>query len=173
MGAALARPPVSTPMRDTCRATRRRVRTVMVTAVTMADLCLVSHATGYRVFKGTIDNHPDRAAHCRALHDRRALRQRAAAAPAGRAGGALISRAAIGTCQGCAHACGGGAHCAVLAELICPSSVEVQTTVGYPGKELSDGERNGRTEPSWRCPGKKCPSRASSSVFCRWRWRRR
>jgi maleylacetoacetate isomerase len=26
--------------------------------VTMADLCLVSHATGYRVFKGTIDNHP-------------------------------------------------------------------------------------------------------------------
>jgi maleylacetoacetate isomerase len=24
----------------------------------MADLCLVSHATGYRVFKGTIDNHP-------------------------------------------------------------------------------------------------------------------
>jgi maleylacetoacetate isomerase len=27
-------------------------------SVTMADLCLVSHATGYRVFKGTIDNHP-------------------------------------------------------------------------------------------------------------------
>jgi len=26
--------------------------------VTMADLCLVSHAVGYRVFKGTIDNHP-------------------------------------------------------------------------------------------------------------------
>jgi maleylacetoacetate isomerase len=26
--------------------------------VTMADLCLVSHATGYRVFKGTTDNHP-------------------------------------------------------------------------------------------------------------------
>ena len=26
--------------------------------VTMADLCLVSHATGYRVFKGTIDKHP-------------------------------------------------------------------------------------------------------------------
>ena len=26
--------------------------------VTMADLCLVSHVTGYRVFKGTIDNHP-------------------------------------------------------------------------------------------------------------------
>jgi maleylacetoacetate isomerase len=25
---------------------------------TMADLCLVSHAVGYRVFKGTIDNHP-------------------------------------------------------------------------------------------------------------------
>ena len=27
-------------------------------SVTMADLCLVSHATGYRVFKGTIDHHP-------------------------------------------------------------------------------------------------------------------
>jgi maleylacetoacetate isomerase len=27
-------------------------------AVTMADLCLVSHAAGTRVFKGTIDNHP-------------------------------------------------------------------------------------------------------------------
>jgi maleylacetoacetate isomerase len=27
-------------------------------SVTMADLCLVSHAVGYRVFKGTIDNHP-------------------------------------------------------------------------------------------------------------------
>ena len=27
-------------------------------AITMADLCLVSHATGYRVFKGTIDHHP-------------------------------------------------------------------------------------------------------------------
>ena len=26
--------------------------------VTMADLCLVSHAVGYRVFKGTTDNHP-------------------------------------------------------------------------------------------------------------------
>ena len=26
--------------------------------VTMADLCLVSHAAGTRVFKGTIDNHP-------------------------------------------------------------------------------------------------------------------
>lgn len=26
--------------------------------VTMADLCLVSHAAGYRVFKGTIDSHP-------------------------------------------------------------------------------------------------------------------
>jgi glutathione S-transferase len=24
----------------------------------MADLCLVSHATGYRVFKGTLDKHP-------------------------------------------------------------------------------------------------------------------
>ncbi len=24
----------------------------------MADLCLVSHAAGTRVFKGTIDNHP-------------------------------------------------------------------------------------------------------------------
>jgi maleylacetoacetate isomerase len=27
-------------------------------SVTMADLCLVSHAAGTRVFKGTIDNHP-------------------------------------------------------------------------------------------------------------------
>src|SRR5262245_25661003 len=27
-------------------------------SVTMADLCLVSHAVGYRVFKGTLDNHP-------------------------------------------------------------------------------------------------------------------
>jgi maleylacetoacetate isomerase len=26
--------------------------------VTMADLCLVSHAAGYRVFKGSIDKHP-------------------------------------------------------------------------------------------------------------------
>jgi maleylacetoacetate isomerase len=26
--------------------------------VTMADLCLVSHATGYRVFKGNLDRHP-------------------------------------------------------------------------------------------------------------------
>jgi maleylacetoacetate isomerase len=26
--------------------------------VTMADLCLVSHAAGYRVFKGGLDNHP-------------------------------------------------------------------------------------------------------------------
>jgi len=26
--------------------------------VTMADLCLVSHAVGHRVFKGTTDNHP-------------------------------------------------------------------------------------------------------------------
>jgi maleylacetoacetate isomerase len=26
--------------------------------VTMADLCLVSHATGYRVFKGTLDQYP-------------------------------------------------------------------------------------------------------------------
>jgi len=26
--------------------------------VTMADLCLVSHAVGYRVFKGTLDKHP-------------------------------------------------------------------------------------------------------------------
>jgi len=26
--------------------------------VTMADLCLVSHAVGYRVFKGGLDNHP-------------------------------------------------------------------------------------------------------------------
>jgi maleylacetoacetate isomerase len=26
--------------------------------VTMADLCLVSHAAGYRVFKGTLDKHP-------------------------------------------------------------------------------------------------------------------
>jgi maleylacetoacetate isomerase len=27
-------------------------------SVTMADLCLVSHALGYRVFKGTLDNYP-------------------------------------------------------------------------------------------------------------------
>jgi maleylacetoacetate isomerase len=27
-------------------------------SVTMADLCLVSHAAGTRVFKGTVDNHP-------------------------------------------------------------------------------------------------------------------
>ena len=27
-------------------------------AVTMADLCLVSHAAGYRVFKGTLDQYP-------------------------------------------------------------------------------------------------------------------
>ena len=27
-------------------------------SVTMADLCLVSHAMGFRVFKGTLDNHP-------------------------------------------------------------------------------------------------------------------
>ena len=27
-------------------------------SVTMADLCLVSHAVGYRLFKGTTDNHP-------------------------------------------------------------------------------------------------------------------
>ena len=27
-------------------------------SVTMADLCLVSHAMGYRVFKGTLDDHP-------------------------------------------------------------------------------------------------------------------
>ena len=26
--------------------------------VTMADICLVSHAAGYRVFKGTLDKHP-------------------------------------------------------------------------------------------------------------------
>ena len=26
--------------------------------VTMADLCLVSHAAGYRVFKGTLDQYP-------------------------------------------------------------------------------------------------------------------
>ena len=24
----------------------------------MADICLVSHAAGYRVFKGTLDKHP-------------------------------------------------------------------------------------------------------------------
>ena len=53
----------------------------------MADLCLVSHAAGYRVFKGTIDNHPTVKRIARPLHggfiDRFA--SRAAAAPAGRA----------------------------------------------------------------------------------------
>ena len=58
VGAALVRPPGSTPTRGTWRATRRRALYCHGDSVTMADLCLVSHAMGYRVFKGTIDNHP-------------------------------------------------------------------------------------------------------------------
>ena len=57
--------------------------------VTMADLCLVSHAAGYRVFKGTLDKHPTVNAHRRALPGGRPLRPRPAPAPARRAGGAL------------------------------------------------------------------------------------
>ena len=95
-GCGTGSPPGSTPTRGISPATRQTGVYCHGDKVTMADICLVSHAAGYRVFKGTLDRHPTVARIVEQVPGGRPLRPRPAVAPAGRASGALTAGTRIG-----------------------------------------------------------------------------